>query len=244
LLWYYARPSLLQTVISVTTTLAGSPPYQCTGLGAYSAPSATISRATLEAGFDGASGCADLLVAQSSPGAPALNPGKDQDDAGWEISVNLGASNPVFTDAALCPDGGTACARPFVYVSPFATEVRTFGTYDGVTCPPRGIGASCPVTPRVARSVDGLKVSYNNFNFPTYDACVADLRITCTDAVLEALGPPADGSSVLQPMPYLRKGYQAGFNGTYRLKRCTSVSGTSGGAGQLSFNSTSTMRSS
>jgi hypothetical protein len=229
LLWYYAQPSVLQTVISATATLEGSPPYECIGLGAYSAPSATISRATLEG-----SGCADLLLLQSSPGAPAVNP-DTQEGAGYEISVNLGAANPVYTNATPCPGGGSTCARPFVYLSPFLTTSfyipKIFGTIDSSTCPLGG-GATCPVTPHVARAADGLKVQYNNFNFPSMGDCMANLRIICTDEVLEVLGR-VPGSSALAPLPYSRAGLQSGFNGTYRLKQCTATTG-SNGAG-LSF---------
>jgi hypothetical protein len=232
LLWYYARPSVLETVISATSTLEGSPPYQCIGLGAYSAPSATISRDTLEGGT---TGCADLLLPQGSPGAPAQDP-NTLEGAGWEISVNLGATtNSVFNNSALCPDGGNTCKRPFVYVSPFTTAATTFGTYDFATCGTLlKTRSTCLVTPHVARAVDSLRVSYNNFNFPTYDACVANLRVACTDgAPLQVLGPTVQGSTILQPMPYSRKGYQAGFNGTYRLKQCSAVTGGNGAG--LSF---------
>jgi hypothetical protein len=184
---------VLETVISATSSLEGSPPYQCIGLGAYSAPSATISRDTLEAGT---TGCADLLLPQGSPGAPAQDP-NTLEGAGWEISVNLGrTTNPLFNNSALCPDGGTTCKRPFVYVSPFTTAATTFGTYDFATCGTLlQTRAACPVTPHVARAVDSLRVSYNNFNFPTYDACVADLRVACTDgAPLEVLGPTTHSS--------------------------------------------------
>jgi hypothetical protein len=118
-----------------------------------------------------------------------------------------------------------------VYISPFLTTWKTFGTYS--SCP-QGTGASYLVTPHVARAVDALKVTYVNLNFPTFDACVDNLRIQCTDVVLEVLGPVVQGNvTLLGPLPYSRAGLQAAFNGSYRLKQCTATTGTNGAG--LSF---------
>jgi hypothetical protein len=227
-LWVFSIPATIETIIS-TTLLDG---YECAILNGFTSASTTIPRALLEPL------CPDLVLNQKKILDGTLPA------AAHEISVNFDWS----TANISCPVGAASCSRPFVYYTPFMDpdsqtlgdfliDSSAFGTLDTTSntvvmqssvdipmCPAAdGSGsnwASCPRQPFVDKLFDGLQVKYSAFNYPSYDACLAELVITCTDSTPYLTG---GGSASYDNQ---RTGTQAGWDGEYLAKFCTAAAGT------------------